>query len=130
MENYKIKVYAKLDKNNCIISINSSIFLDDIQNYICIDDGYGDKYSHAQSNYLEKNLRDMKGRCNYKYVDYKVVELTDKEKEILYTKEIESNEKIDSDLLDLTEIVVSQQKLIDQLTMEIKNIKGSVVNEI
>ncbi|MCS6132401.1 hypothetical protein DWV13_12335 [Clostridium botulinum] len=44
----------------------------------------GDKYSHAQGNYLEKGLIDSQGRCNYKYEDNKVVELTNEEKEKLY----------------------------------------------
>ncbi|WP_252251309.1 hypothetical protein [Clostridium sp. VAP52] len=125
MEENKIKVYVKIDENNCITDINSSIFLNDTKDYICIDEGIGDKYSHAQGNYLDKGLRDNQGRDNYKYVYNKIIELSDEEKETLYTKEIESNEMINSDLLDLTEIVVSQQKLIDELSKEIKTIKGS-----
>lgn len=82
----KIKVYVKLDKNNCIVDINSSIFIKDTKDYICIDEGNGDKYSHAQGNYLEKSLVDSQGRYNYKYVDNKVVELTEEEKEQLFKK--------------------------------------------
>ena len=80
----KIKVYIKIDENNCITSINSSIFLRSTENYICIDEGNGDKYSHAQGNYLSKGLVDNQGRYNYKYVDNKVVELTEEEKESLF----------------------------------------------
>ncbi|AOR23019.1 hypothetical protein [Clostridium taeniosporum] len=130
MEENKIKVYIKVDKNNCITQIESSISNIDFINYIYIDEGYGQKYAHAQNYYLDKSLMDMQGRYNYKYEDNKVVELTDEEKEKLYIGEIEQNEEINSDLLDLTEIVVSQQKLIDQLTIEIKTIKGSEKNDI
>ncbi|MDR5586608.1 hypothetical protein [Clostridium aquiflavi] len=84
MQENKIKVYIKIDENNCIININSSIFLDDIKDYIQIDEGDGDKYSHAQGNYLEKGLINSKGRYNYKYVDNKVIELTEEEKEKLF----------------------------------------------
>ncbi|OSA89565.1 UNVERIFIED_ORG: hypothetical protein B2H93_16005 [Clostridium botulinum] len=86
MEENKIKVYIKTDKNNCIININSSIFLKDTKDWICIDEGMGDKYALSQNNYFpkEKPLRDMRGRCNYKYVDCKVIELTDEEKEKLF----------------------------------------------
>ena len=34
-----------------------------------IDEGSGDKYAHAQSNYLEKRIYDDQGRYNYKYID-------------------------------------------------------------
>ncbi|WP_252225117.1 MULTISPECIES: hypothetical protein [unclassified Clostridium] len=84
MEENKIKVYVEIDENNCITDINSSIFLNDTKDYICIDEGIGDKYSHAQGNYLDKGLIDNQGRCNYKYVDNKVVELTDEEKDKLF----------------------------------------------
>lgn len=84
MEENKIKVYIKIDENNCIIDINSSIFLKSTENYICIDEGTGDKYSHAQGNYLKKSLIDSQGRCNYKYENNKVMELTDEEKEKLF----------------------------------------------
>lgn len=97
----KIKVYVKLDKNNCIVDINSSIFIKDTKDYICIDEGNGDKYSHAQGNYLEKSLVDSQGRYNYKYVDNKVVELTEKEKEQLFKKpepQISEIEKIKNKL--------------------------------
>lgn len=87
MEENKIKVYIKIDENNCITDINSSIFLKSTENYICIDEGSGDKYNHAQGNYLAKSLVDSKGRYNYKYVDNKVVELTEDEKESLYPKQ-------------------------------------------
>ena len=83
----KIKVYIKIDYNNCITDINSSIFLSSTQNYICIDEGNGDKYSHAQGNYLSKGLSDNQGRYNYKYVDNKVVELTEEEKESLFPEQ-------------------------------------------
>ena len=87
MEENKIKVYVKIDENNVIKDINSSIFLSSTEGYICIDEGNGDKYSHAQGNYLSKTLTDSKGRYNYKYVENKVVELTEEEKESLYPKQ-------------------------------------------
>ena len=83
MESQKIKVYAKLDENKVIKEINSSIFLKDITGYIEIDEGLGDKYSHAQSQYLEKGLIDERGRFNYKF-DGGLLELTEEEKENLF----------------------------------------------
>lgn len=79
----EIKVYVKTNENNEIIEINSSIFLADTTDYIEIDSGYGDKYAHAQGNYLEKGLCDEQGRYNYKLVDGEVVEVAEEDKPIV-----------------------------------------------
>ena len=78
-----IKVYLKTDKENRIVAINSDIFLDDITDYIEIDSGFGDKYAHAQNNYLEKPISDN-GIYNYKYENGKVVERTTEEQQADY----------------------------------------------
>lgn len=75
-----IKVYVKVNENNEIIQIASSIFLDDFTGWIEIDEGQGDKYAHAQSQYLEKGLIDEQGRYNYKLIDGEVVEIPEDEK--------------------------------------------------
>lgn len=80
MEN-EYKVYVSL-QDGYITSINSEIFLsqEEILTMAEIDKGKGDKYAHAQSQYLEKGLVDEYGRCNYKYVEGKVVEVAEAEK--------------------------------------------------
>ena len=78
MDNYI--VYAKLDNENRIIAINSSAFLSDTDGWTQIDEGIGDRYHHAQGNYLEKGLVDEHGRYNYRYVDGQVVEIPETEK--------------------------------------------------
>ena len=78
MDNYI--VYAKLDNENRIIAINSSAFLFDATGWTQIDEGLGDKFHHAQGNYLEKGLVDEYGRYNYRYVDEQVVEIPETEK--------------------------------------------------
>lgn len=79
--NNEYKVYVSLS-NGYITSINSEIFLsqDEIQTMTEIDKGQGDKYAHAQSQYLEKGLVDEQGRYNYKYVEGKVIEVAEAEK--------------------------------------------------
>ena len=79
-----IKVYVKVDSNNMITEIDSSTFIFTIEGWTKIDEGNGDKYVHAQGNYLDKPLRDMQGKYNYKLVDSKVIELTDEEKVKLF----------------------------------------------
>ena len=79
--NDEYKVYVSL-QDGYITSINSEIFLsqEEIQKMTEIDQGQGDKYAHAQSQYLEKELVDEKGRYNYKFVENKVVEVAEKDK--------------------------------------------------
>ena len=80
MEN-EYKVYVSLQDGD-ITSINSEIFLseEEIKTMTEIDKGQGDKYAHAQSQYLEKGLVDEHGRYNYKFVEGKVVEVAEEEK--------------------------------------------------
>lgn len=63
----KTKVYIKVDENSNIIDINSSIFVKDPDGWIYVDEGYGDKYDHAQSSYLNESLINDKGQYNYKF---------------------------------------------------------------
>lgn len=79
-----IKVYVKVDSNNVITQVDSSIFLFEVEDWIKVDEGQGDKFSHAQGNYLDKPLMDMQGKYNYKLVDSKIVELTEEEKGKLF----------------------------------------------
>ena len=83
MEN-EYKVYVSL-QDGYITSINSEIFLsqEEIQTMTEIDKGQGDKYAHAQSQYLEKGLIDEHGRYNYKFVEGKVIEVAEKDKPII-----------------------------------------------
>ena len=60
-----IKVYVKVNKNNEIIDVGSSIFIKDFNSWIKIDEGFGDKYAHAQSQYFEKPLINDQGFYQY-----------------------------------------------------------------
>lgn len=108
MEEFKYKVYVKIDSNNCIIGIDSDLTLNDTTGYIEIDEGTGDKYSHAQGNYFnidgKKPLIDSNGKYNYKFVDGNLAELTDEEKESLFpttapTPTLEEKNRADIDYI-------------------------------
>ena len=60
------KVYIKTDSENCITEITSGEFISDTAGYTVIDEGEGDKFHHAQNNYLEKPISDENGAFNYK----------------------------------------------------------------
>ena len=101
MEN-EYKVYVSL-QDGYITSINSDIFLsqDEIQALTEIDKGRGDKYAHAQSQYLEKGLVDEQGRYNYKFVEGKVVEVAeaDKPKVVDSDQQATAQDKIEAQVM-------------------------------
>jgi hypothetical protein len=84
-----IKVYCKIDGNNNIVEIQSEMFIKDKNGWILIASGDGDKYSHADSMYLEKGLTDIQGRFNYKLLGNSVIELQDSDKTPIATNVVE-----------------------------------------
>ena len=128
MEEFKYKVYVKLDENNCITGVESDLNLEDTTGYVQIDEGLGDKYSHAQGNYFprDKPLRDSQGRGNYKYVNNEVVELTDEEKESLFPIPVQQpteqqilNAKLLQDNANMQLELEEQKKLNAQILLQI-----------
>ena len=77
MEEYQ--VYVKISKSGYIIAVNSSDFLTDETGWTQIDSGIGDKYHHAQGNYLPGPLMTVGGAYRYKLVNGKPVECTPEE---------------------------------------------------
>ena len=72
----KYIVYIKVDEQNRVVEINSSDFISDLTGWIKIDEGLGDKYHHAQGNYLPYSLMAELGVYRYKFVNGSVVERT------------------------------------------------------
>lgn len=70
----KIKVYVKINSNNEIIEVGSSIFIKNLTDWTYIDEGFGDKYAHAQSQYFDKPLMNEVGIYNYSYIGGRVIE--------------------------------------------------------
>ena len=68
-----IKVYIKVNSNNEVIAINSSVFIKNPTGWIKIDEGFGNKYSHAEVSYLSDQLVDENFKFNYKYEKGKIV---------------------------------------------------------
>ena len=65
------KVYVKTNADGVITAVNSSDFFSDTTGWVEIDEGSGDKYHHAQNNYLPDGLTDENGIFNYKLTDGK-----------------------------------------------------------
>lgn len=80
------KVYIKIDEQKRVIEINSDAFITLTDEWIYIDEGYGDKYHHAQGNYLPGPLCDNRGRYNFKYINNEILERSEDEKALDYSK--------------------------------------------
>lgn len=65
----KTTVYVKTDEKDCIIDINSSEFLTNIEGWTAIDEGVGDKYTHAYQHYLPGRPCAEDGVALWKLVD-------------------------------------------------------------
>lgn len=66
----KSRVYILLDEQNRIIRIEGEYSLPgDLTGWVQIDEEYGDKFSLAQSHYLDGGLYTMQGIPRYKYED-------------------------------------------------------------
>ena len=77
-------VYVKTDDAARIVAINSDTFLPDTDGWVKIDEGFGDRYHHAQGNYLDMPIRDEKGICRYRLLDGVPVERTQEEMDADY----------------------------------------------
>ena len=123
------KVYVKTDSNSVITEINSDIFLSLVEGYMLIDEGEGDRYAHAQGNYLENRLMDDRGRYNYKLQDGSVVELKEAEKEELFP----SSNPLPSDIEILgqmaTDAEIERMELGQRMTdIELMILEGGALN--
>lgn len=122
-------VYVKIDSKSVITEINSDIFLHTVEKYTLIDEGVGDKYAHAQGNYLEHGLMDDSGRYNYKLLDGNVVELTEAEKEELFP--VPKPEPFDTEVLGqmATDAEIERMELGQRMTdYELMVLEGGTLN--
>lgn len=132
MENYKNKIYARLDKNNIVLKMFSSVFEQPLKSDILIEEGNEDYHAHV---HLKYTVRDESGNYNYKYENDKIVELTDEEKEVLFPKqEIQTSENemlISNLLLDNAELknkATELEELTSTLMLQIAELKGGNTN--
>ena len=72
-------VYIKVDGEKRITDINSSAFIIDNSGWTEIDRGEGDRYHHAQGNYLPLSLITPEGYYQYKHDNGQVMERSDDE---------------------------------------------------
>lgn len=123
-EENKISVYIKTDSNSNITDINSDVFINDTDGWIKIDEGIGDKYTHAQGNYLSNGLTTENGIYRDKYIDNKVIEKTYEEiqnetENNNNETEISDAELIQAEMLLNQESIIAKQKEHDEILAEL-----------
>ena len=78
MDNTTSKVYIRVDNQNNIVAIDGGYSISnikDIENWIQIDEGNGDKYNLCQNNYLDKPIIDYEhGLYRYTFINGQIVE--------------------------------------------------------
>lgn len=60
------KVYVKDDGAGFVMAVNSDVFLADIKGWLLVDEGEGERYVYAQSQYLDGPLADELGVLLYR----------------------------------------------------------------
>ena len=83
MDTESCKVLVQTDDAGRVTAINSDAFVSG-DGWTAIDEGEGDRYRHAQNNYLLKPLTDERGVYRYKIVDGLVVQRTQAEMDADY----------------------------------------------
>ena len=78
MDTESCKVLVQTDEAGRVTAINSDAFVSG-DGWTQIDEGEGDRYRHAQNNYLTHTLADERGVYRYKLVDGLVAQRTQAE---------------------------------------------------
>lgn len=108
-------IYVKLDDQNRVIAINSSAFLYNIDGWTEIDSGYSDKYHHAQGNYFDKPIVDMRGIYRYKLVDGTPIERAQEEMDEEYYSKLTSTPT----RLDIIEAQITYTAMMTDTLLEV-----------
>ena len=85
MDTESCKVLVQIDDAGRVTAINSDAFVSG-EGWTQIDEGEGDRYRHAQNNYLTHMLADERGVYRYKLVDGLVVQRTQAEMDADYAE--------------------------------------------
>lgn len=110
------KVFARADEEGRVIEINSSAFIDGESGggWVEIDSGAGDKYHHAQGNYLSMPLYEKRGIPRYKLVESKPVERTQEEIDADYVEPVPQPSETDIALVELAALEAENAARLDE----------------
>ena len=108
------KVLVRTDNMGRVVAINSSAFVQDTNGWVEIDAGYGDRFHHAQRNYLPKPIYEERGIPVYKYVDGEVVERSAAEIDADYHEPIPKPSETDIALVELAALESENATRLDE----------------
>lgn len=74
-------VYVQINEGTCVVAVSSSAFLTQTEGWVEVERGTGDRFHHAQGNYLPQPLYTDEGVPRYKLTDGAIVERTQEELE-------------------------------------------------
>ena len=105
-----MRVFIKTDSKNRVTAIDSEIFISDTSGWVEIDRGDGDKFAHAQGNYLPKSLTDENCVYRYKYENGVISERSEDEMAAdmpVPAPVPPSNEELAAAIAELAEVICS-----------------------
>lgn len=114
MQAQPYKVLVRVDDAGRVVAINSSAFVQYASGWVEIDSGFGDRYHHAQGNYLPLPLMDERGVYRYKLVDGKVVERTQEEMDGDYVPPVPAVSETDEALAELASLAAENAARLDE----------------
>lgn len=114
MMEHPCKVLVRVDNAGRITAINSSAFVQDASGWVEIDNGRGDRYRHAQGNYLPLPLRDDRGVCRYRLADGAVMERTQEEMDADYVPPSPTVSETDEALAELAALAADNAARLDE----------------
>lgn len=79
------QVYGKVNENNEIYDLGSPAYIENLDEWVFIDEGLGERYMFY-STYFPKSIADDNGIYRYLYIDGKVVERTEEELAMEFAK--------------------------------------------
>lgn len=120
MENTN-KIYARLDKNNVVVRMFSSVFEKPLDTDKLVEQGNEEYHAHV---HLKYTVIDENGNYNYKYLNNRVIELTETEKEILFPKPVPQPSETEIMIANLLKTNAEQQSINATLLKEIAELKG------
>ena len=74
-----MRVYIKIDSENRVTAVKSEVFISDTSGWVEIDNGDGDRFTHAQGNYLPKPITDENGVYRFKFENGAICERSEGE---------------------------------------------------
>lgn len=108
------KVLVRVDSAGRVLAINSSAFVQDASGWVEIDSGYGDRYHHAQGNYLPLPMINERGVYRYKLVDGKVAKRTQEEMDADYVPPVPAVSETDEALAELAYLAAENAARLDE----------------